>query len=74
MGSLTVNVTNASVDGTSLHRMLAPWSATSTWTSMGSGVSANGTEAVAAADISTTYSGTTVPASFGINVANIPRR
>ena len=50
--TLTLNTTNAG-DGGSLHRMLSSWSESSTWNSLASGVSLNGVEALAAADVST---------------------
>ena len=67
--TLTVNVTNVSTTGMALHRMLQPWSGTSTWNSLTAGVSADDVEAVAAADASTTYNGT-VPALFDVSVTS----
>jgi len=40
--SLTINVTNISVDGAELFRMLVPWSDTATWNSMTSGIQRTG--------------------------------
>jgi hypothetical protein len=44
--TLTVQVMNQG-SGFAVHRMIAPWSESSTWNSLVNGVSANGTEAVA---------------------------
>jgi Calx-beta domain len=51
--SLTLRTTSGSVQGGSLHRMLVDWNSASTWSSLGNGVQADGTEAVAAADLVT---------------------
>jgi hypothetical protein len=67
--TLTVNVTNPSANGMALHRMLQPWSASSTWSSLTGGVTADGVEAVVAADASTTFNGT-VPALFDVSVTS----
>jgi len=67
--TLTVNVTNVSVDGMALHRMLQPWGGTSTWNTLTAGISADDVEAVAAADASTTYNGT-APALFDVAVTS----
>lgn len=49
---LTVNVINLG-DPLELHRMLGSWNDTDTWTSLTAGVSADGIEAVATADVTT---------------------
>lgn len=50
--TLTINVTNESTTGASLHRMIAPWEDTATWSSMGGGIQADGIEAETLADVS----------------------
>jgi hypothetical protein len=47
---LTVNVNDASDTGAALHRMLACWEDTNTWSTFGAGIQADGIEAVATAD------------------------
>src|SRR5215203_360278 len=47
--TLTLRTTNKG-DGASLYRMLTPWSGSSTWDSVGSGIQADGTEAASTAD------------------------
>ena len=47
--SLTLQTSDLG-DGAELHRMLRSWADTDTWSSLGSGVQADGTEAVVAAD------------------------
>ncbi|RIK65961.1 MAG: hypothetical protein DCC65_10990 [Planctomycetota bacterium] len=49
--TLRVNVNDASDTGALFHRMLTCWEDTDTWTTFGSGIQANGVEAVAAADV-----------------------
>ncbi len=44
--------TDSSANRMSLHRMLTPWTATSNWTSLGTGVSADGVEAASVATFS----------------------
>ena len=43
--SLEINVTNASAQGASLHRMLQSWNDTDNWNTWGAGIDANGIEA-----------------------------
>jgi hypothetical protein len=50
--TLELQVTNGSVHSMNVHRMLASWSATDTWTSLASGVQTNGIEAAASPDTS----------------------
>lgn len=52
--TLTLYITNGSANGASFHRMLQQWSDVDddTWTSWGTGIQANGVEAVSTADIS----------------------
>ncbi len=49
-----------------LHRMLAPWSGTSTWDSLGSGVQANGAEAVGTRDAS--FTSGTATGTYSVDV------
>jgi DNA-binding beta-propeller fold protein YncE len=53
--TLTLQVTEGSSQGGSLHRMLTNWTGLPTWTwdSFGNGIQFDGTEAVAAADLTT---------------------
>ncbi|HEX2135927.1 MAG TPA: phytase [Microvirga sp.] len=51
--TLTLQTTNGSTQGGSLHRMRINWDASATWSSLGSGVQIDGTEAVATADLVT---------------------
>ena len=55
---LEINVTNSSVQGALLHRMLQTWSDTDTWSIWGSGINPNGTEAEIVANSSSGGSGT----------------
>lgn len=55
---LTVNVTNASVDLRSFHRMLQTWEASDTWNSRVNGIQADDVEARAAADSTSAFTGT----------------
>lgn len=48
--TLTVNVNDPSNTGALFHRMLRCWQDSNTWTTFGSGIQADGVEAVAAAD------------------------
>lgn len=50
--TLTLETTNRG-SGASFHRMLVPWTAGATWSSLSEGISANGVEALAGADFST---------------------
>jgi Big-like domain-containing protein len=50
--TLTLQTTNAG-NGATLHRMLTPWAETATWNSLVGGVSTNGVEALATADLTT---------------------
>ncbi|XKH61756.1 Ig-like domain-containing protein [Halomonas sediminis] len=52
--TLELQTTNAG-DGAKLHRMLQPWRDTDTWNSLGSGIQANGVEALADADVDTGF-------------------
>ena len=64
--TLTLNISNASADGASFHRMLQCWSDTDKWSTFGGdGVQANGIEAVATADVSTFYNNT---GPYNVNV------
>ncbi len=65
--TLTVNITNPSATGASLHRMLQTWAATNHWNTWVSGIQANGVEAASTADVSSLYNGST-PALFNIDV------
>jgi len=65
--TLTLNITNPSVDGAQLHRMVIPWSDTDTWNSLVSGVQVDGSEALAAVAAASLYNGT-VPATHDIDV------
>jgi len=56
--SLQLNITNISADGAELHRMLVPWTASSTWNSLTNGVQRDGVESVAAADVTSLWNGT----------------
>ena len=56
--TLTVNVTNVSANAAAFHRMLQSWGASSTWDSLVGGVQADGIEAVATADLSSSSSAT----------------
>src|SRR5215213_5530471 len=53
--TLTLQVTDGSAEGGSLHRMVTNWMALPTWTwdSFGNGIQFDGTEAVTAADLNT---------------------
>jgi hypothetical protein len=53
--TLTLQTTNGSAQGASLHRMVTNWMGVPTWTwdSFNNGIQFDGTEAVAAADVST---------------------
>ena len=53
--TLTLQTTNGSAQGGSLHRMLLPWTTLPAWTwdSFGNGVQFDGREAIAAADLVT---------------------
>lgn len=50
--TLTINVTNESTTGASLHRMIGTWEDSATWSSMIGGVQADGIEAEIVADVS----------------------
>jgi hypothetical protein len=50
--TLTVNVTDASAQGASLHRMLQPWNDTETWNFWVNGIQAADVEAVTKPDVS----------------------
>ncbi len=65
--TLTVNITNPSVDGAELHRMLRAWSDADTWNTLGAGVQRDDAEAVATADVTGAYNGT-VPSLYTIDV------
>jgi hypothetical protein len=52
--SLTVEVTSATTGNVNLHRMLQSWSETSTWNSLWSGLTADGTELATIADAQVT--------------------
>ena len=52
--TVTINVTNVSLDGAELFRMLVPWSDTATWNGMTGGIQTDGVEAAAAYDAKTT--------------------
>ena len=67
--TLTLNITDPSPDGAELHRMLVPWADTATWNSLTAGVQHDGTEALAAIDVSSSFNGT-VPASHAIAVTS----
>ena len=54
--TLSLTTTNAG-NGANLHRMLIAWQDTQTWTTAGSGIQADGIEAVAAADTSSGAAG-----------------
>src|SRR3712207_6269031 len=60
--TLTLRTTNATVQGPTLRRLLTPWDNASTWSSLGSGVQTDGTEAVTAPDqtLGAVASGSTV--------------
>lgn len=62
--TLTLQVTNGG-DTMNLHRMAADWSPTTTWSSLGGGIQADGVEAVSFADTSTGRSDT---GAFAFNV------
>ena len=64
--TLTVWLTNGSVDGAQFHRMLVPWADTATWNSLGSGVQQNGTESVATADVTSFLNSTGVFHSINV--------
>ena len=49
--TLTVNITNASQQGASLHRMLQGWVDTDTWNTLSGGIQADDVEAAATPDI-----------------------
>ncbi|RST31439.1 tandem-95 repeat protein [Sphingomonas ginkgonis] len=51
--TLRLEVTEASATGGSIDRMLAPWSAASTWSSLGGGVQLDGVEATTAGGVTT---------------------
>jgi hypothetical protein len=67
--TLTLQTTNGSAQGASLHRMLTNWTGVPTWTwdSFNNGIQFDGTEAVAAADVST---GAVIAGSRDLNVTN----
>lgn len=50
--SLTLQVTDATIDNVALHRMIVSWSESSTWDSLLNGVSTDGAEAFVAPDAS----------------------
>ncbi|WP_416137704.1 Ig-like domain-containing protein [Halomonas sp. HK25] len=52
--TLELHTTNEG-DGARFHRMLQPWSDTATWDSLGSGIQANGVEALADGDVNTGF-------------------
>ena len=65
--TLELRITNGSLDGAELHRMLAPWLPSSTWNSMGAGVQRDGVESLAAADVTSAYNAP-IPATHPIDV------
>ena len=67
LATLALNTTNSTVNASNFHRMLAPWSEASTWTSMGAGISVDGVEARSASDATVTSTGT---GAFSIDVTN----
>ncbi len=58
--TLTINVSNSSVNNMSLYRMLSTWPETATWSANfgGNGIQADGTEALATADATVTPTST----------------
>ena len=56
--TLGINVSNASVSGAQLYRMIAPWTDSDTWSTRGNGIDTDGVEAESAFDSSSTGSGT----------------
>jgi 3-phytase len=51
--TLTLHTSNGSGQGGTLHRMLSNWTPGATWNSLANGIQLGGTEAVAAADVTT---------------------
>jgi hypothetical protein len=67
--TLTVHITNGSLDGARLHRMVVPWPETATWTSFVAGVQTDGTEAETAYDASGAHN-TPLPAFYDLDVTS----
>lgn len=65
--TLTIQITNASLTGANLHRMLQTWTAADNWNTWIGGIQANGVEAVAVADVSSFLNAT---GSHAISVTN----
>jgi myo-inositol-hexaphosphate 3-phosphohydrolase len=55
--------------GAALHRLLTSWAEEDTWQSLASGIQANGTEAVATADLVTGRIGTLGPTTFDVTTS-----
>ncbi len=60
LASLALNTTNSTATASNFHRMIATWSEASTWNSLTTGISANGTEARTTSDATVTATATGV--------------